>query len=171
MDRRRASAFCRRAEPQHRRRTAAPGRGGFTLIELLVVLAIMAGLSAIAYPQVVTWYAGVRAAFARSDLEQQLNALPQQVRASGRAGILADPTASPQDVAQAAAGDPALGLERPRLLRLRLPSGWHMRVPRPVLYHFTGACDGGEVVFSLPPVSLRYRLRQPLCLPRLADAR
>ena len=45
-----------------------------------------------------------------------------------------------------------------------------MQVPTPVYYHFTGACDGGEVVFSLSALSLRYVLTSPLCRPILADA-
>jgi len=45
-----------------------------------------------------------------------------------------------------------------------------MRVDRPILYHFSGACEGGEVVFSLPPVALRYVLAPPLCRPISSNA-
>ena len=153
-------ASYRRAEP-------ARGAAGFTLVEILVVLAILAGLGAIAYPYMETLYARVRAAFDQQDLEQQLYALPQRVRGSGRAGILVDPQASDADLG----GDAGLGLEHPQTLELDLPAGWRMQVPRPVRYHFTGACDGGEVIFQLPPVSLHYLLNGPLCLPRLSHDR
>jgi type II secretory pathway pseudopilin PulG len=139
------------------------------LVEILVVLAILAGLMAIAFPQFVTLYARVRTAFDRDDLEQQLYALPQRVRESGRAGILAGPvseTDPPEPI-----GDASFELEEPQLLHLDLPAGWQIQIPKPILYHFSGACDGGEVTFSLPPVSLHYRLSPPLCLPRLADVR
>jgi prepilin-type N-terminal cleavage/methylation domain-containing protein len=154
-------ASCRRAEPARRER-------GFTLIEILVVLTILAGLAAIAYPSLVTLYARVRASLDREDLEQQLFALPQRVRGSGRAGVLADPQA-PADADDD--GDAAIRLEQPQPLHLDLPEGWRVQVPHPVRYHFTGACDGGEVIFSLPPVSLHYVLTGPLCLPRLSHDR
>jgi general secretion pathway protein G len=151
------SASCRKAE----------GRGGFTLVEVMVVLALMAALLAIAFPQVVRLYTRARLAFERKDLEHQLSELPERVRAAGQAGILADPSAS--GAAMRAAD--AAAFEDPRPLHLSLPAGWRVSVPKPVLYHYTGACDGGEVVFSLPPLSLRYVLTPPLCRPRLADAR
>jgi prepilin-type N-terminal cleavage/methylation domain-containing protein len=139
-------------------------RDGFTLIEVVVVLAVLASLIAIALPQFVKLYARTRASFEREDLERQLLELPQRVRDAARAGILADPAAEPAEPAMDSASD------APQKLRIDLPRGWSMQVPKPILYHFTGACDGGEVIFSFPPSVWRYVLSAPLCRPLLADA-
>jgi prepilin-type N-terminal cleavage/methylation domain-containing protein len=145
---------------------------GFTLLELLIVLAIMAGLVAIAVPQFSQLYSRVRASFERADLERQLFELPQLVRQRGRGGVLLDPTQEPAPGTAAAAIEPpgSSGFEQWEMLRINLPPGWAMRVPKPVFYRFTGACSGGEVDFSLPPSLLRYNLIPPLCRPRLAEA-
>ena len=127
-----------------------------------MVLALIAALMAIAFPQFLRLYARVRVSFEREDLERQLAELPEEVRTAGREAVLADPSA-PMPAGDA---DPAA----PRRLSLDLPQNWTVRVPKPILYHFTGACDGGEVVLSLPPVSLHYVLTPPLCRPRLANA-
>ena len=143
-----------------------------------MVLALVAVLVAIAAPQFVRLYAWVRTAFERDDLERQLSELPEKVRGSGRAGVLADPAAkpgAPSLPSPAGAGGSGWGggaqSEDPQTLSLDLPPGWKLTVPQPILYHFSGACDGGEVILSLPPVSLHYVLTPPLCRPRLADGR
>jgi hypothetical protein len=134
----------------------------------MVVLALMAALLVIAFPQVVRLYARARLAFERKDLEHQLFELPEQVRAAGRAGVLVDPAAQGFG-GRAPFG--AVAFENPQSLRLSVPAGWRLIVPKPVLYHLTGACEGGDVIFSLPPLSLHYVLTPPLCRPRLANAR
>ena len=53
----------------------------------------------------------------------------------------------------------------------QLPPSIAVTVPKPIFYHFTGACDGGEVIFSLPPLSLHYVLTPSLCRPRVVDGR
>jgi type II secretory pathway pseudopilin PulG len=134
----------------------------------MVVLALIAVLLAIAAPQFVRLYARARVAFEREDLERQLFELPEKVRTAGRAGVLADPRAP--DSGSGGPGPGGADLEDPQRLSLDLPRDWAVEVPKPIFYHFTGACDGGEVIFSLPPLSLRYVLSPPLCRPRLADA-
>lgn len=143
---------------------------GFTLIELMIVLAILASLAAIAYPGVVRLYASVRASFEQQDLERQLLALPRQMRLAGHNGILMDPS----DSDATPAGDASAGSAKSdsvfgpwQRLQIDLPKGWSMRVPKPIIYHFTGTCDGGEIAFSLPPASLSYVLTAPLCRPLL----
>lgn len=146
-----------------------PGVAGFTLIELVVVLAIVAGLLAVAAPGFIRIYASVRVALDQQDLERQLLLLPRQMRTIGESGVLIDPQSdNPEHLVR---GVPAsTGLETWRAVRLDLPAGWTVSVPRPIFYHFTGACDGGEVSFSLPPMVLNYSLAAPLCRPQLADA-
>lgn len=132
------------------------------------MLALIALLVAVAVPEFVKLYTRVRFSFERDDLERELSELPQRVRALGRGGILLDPSA--QGLAADAAG-PArdrMGAWRP--LRLDLPEGWQIEVPKPIYYHSTGACDGGIVMFTLPPFSLRYLLRPPLCQPEEQNA-
>ena len=166
MARTRGLAYFRRVQAEPR----TVDRDGFTLLELLVVMAILAGLVAIALPSLNTLVARVRASFQRSDIEQQLRQLPLLVRQSGHSGILADP--SQTTVAGSLAGDPTLRavseVERAERLKIALPSGWTMHIVKPVFYHFTGVCTGGEVDFSLPPQSFRYILTAPLCRPQLA---
>ena len=139
-------------------------RDGFTLVEVVVALAVLASLIAIASPQFIKLYARARASLEQEDLERQLLELPQKVRDGGRAGILTDPSAGPTR----SAAD--MGFDEPQMLRIDLPEGWSMQVPKPIFYHFTGACDGGEVTLSLPPLALHYVLTAPLCRPRLVDA-
>jgi prepilin-type N-terminal cleavage/methylation domain-containing protein len=146
---------------------------GFTLIEILVVLAIVAALAAVAYAFTAPVAARVRAVFAQDDFERQLMELPQRVRLNGHGGILV--ASSADDAAQVAtvsvegiaATDP---LEGWQVLRLDVAKPWRLLVPKPVYYHLSGACDGGEVTFLLSPVVLRYVLTPPLCRPIRTDA-
>jgi prepilin-type N-terminal cleavage/methylation domain-containing protein len=152
------------------RRRAGRGHAqrGFTLIEVLVVLAILATLAVIAYAAAAPMTARVRAAFARDDFERQLLELPQRVRRSGRGGVLTSrsgddlPEGTPLPVEGRAASDP---LEEWQVVRIDVAKPWRLQVPRPIYYHGSGACDGGEVAFLLPPVALRYVLTAPLCRP------
>lgn len=148
-------------------------RRGYTLLELLVVLAVLAAIVAVAVPRFLQLYARVSFAFQRDDVERQLLELPQEVRRSGRGGILFDPSAGvhPGDTAAAAATvGSARAFEEWQPLRMELPGNWSLRVPNPILYHFTGACEGGEVILTVAGLSNRYVLTPPLCRPRLADA-
>ena len=168
MGRTRALASCRKADGAAPASARPRGQAGFTLIELMVVLAIVAGLLAVAAPGFVKLYASVRVALERQDLERQLLILPSQMRASGESGVLIDPqNDNPEHAVQGLGA--ATGIETWRTVRLDLPAGWTVTVPRPIFYHFTGACEGGEVTFSLPPLSLTYSLAAPLCRPQLAD--
>jgi len=143
---------------------------GFTLLEILVVMAIFAGLIAIAVPALSTLFLRVRASFQRSDIEQQLLLLPQEVRDSGRGGVLggADLKADSGDAAKKETAPADDELEHSRPLSVSLPGGWTMHVAKPIYYHFTGACTGGEVDFSVSSHAFHYVLAAPLCRPQLA---
>lgn len=154
---------------RQRRRCRRGGAGGFTLVELLVVLAIGAGLAAVAYAVMLPGYSRARAAYARDDLERQLIELPQRVRESGHGGILTSQSGEdrPEGATVMVEGITAAerSIEDWRVLRLALPAGWVMQVRAPIFYHFSGSCEGGEVVFRHPSMVLHYRLAAPLCRP------
>jgi type II secretory pathway pseudopilin PulG len=136
------------------------------LLELLVVIAILAGLIAVVLPEFSQLFARARFSFERSDIEQQLLELPQTIRQRGRGGVLLDPSQQqlPSDTA------PSVALVKDwEILRLKLPEGWAIRVPKPVFYRFTGACTGGTVDLSLSSAVFRYTLSPPLCRPQLAE--
>ena len=154
-------------------RVATASASGFTLVEVIVLLVIITSLSALAYSLVAPFGARVRAAFARSDLEHQLLELPQRVRLSGHGGILT--SQSGDDLPDGTIIDvegvpPGAGLEAWQVLRMTLPDGWRLFIDKPILYHLSGSCEGGEVILARPPEVLRYELFAPLCRPARADA-
>jgi prepilin-type N-terminal cleavage/methylation domain-containing protein len=145
---------------------ARPAEAGFTLLELLVVLVIVAGLVALTTPVFSGVFARVRLAFERDDVERQLLVLPAQVRRDGRSAVLMQ-----GDATAAATFMPAgPNAETWPTLNLDLPAGWSMQVPKPIIYHFNGTCDGGEITFSVPPLSVTYSLTAPLCRPIVNNA-
>lgn len=148
--------------------------GGFTLIEMIVVLAIIAAIAGAAYAAFMPLYARVQAAYERTDLERQLLLLPQRVRLSGHGGILTGRSGDdlPEGTILAVEGVPEAegAAENWQVLRLALPAGWRLVVDKPIFYHFSGSCEGGEVVFARAPVTLRYMLTPPLCRPVASDA-
>ena len=151
-------------------RAAAPG---FTLVEVIVLLVIIASLTALAYSFMVPFGDRVRAGFARSDLEHQLLELPQRVRLSGHGGILT--SQSGDDLPDGAIIEvegvpPGAGLEAWQVLRMTVPDGWRLFIDKPIVYHLSGSCEGGEVILDRPPEVLRYELVAPLCRPARADA-
>jgi len=146
---------------------------GFTLVEVIVLLVIIASLTGLAYSFMVPFGARVRAGFARSDIERQLLELPQRVRLSGHGGILA--SQSGDDLPDGAVIDvegvpPGALLEAWQVLRMTLPDGWRLFIDKPIVYHLSGSCEGGEVILARPPEMLRYELVAPLCRPARADA-
>lgn len=139
-------------------------------------MAILGALLAVALPQFSQLATSVRFSFERSDIEQQLLELPQVVRQSGRSGVLRDPAdAAPVEHASDTTSDGASATDprAPQTLHLDLPQGWTMRVAKPILYRFTGACSGGTVELSVASAVYRYALAAPLCRPEpvAADAR
>ena len=136
------------------------------------MLAVLGALAAMTLPEFERLYVRVRVAFEREDLERQLLELPQRARDCGCGGILANADKGDHSEGEAAAAvaSPVSEFESWQPLLLKLPTDWIMQVPKPIHYHISGACDGGEVIFSLLDQSLRYVLSPPLCRPRLANA-
>jgi len=169
----RISASNRRNDPASSLRRL--GQAGFTLVEILVVLAIVAVLSALAYNYVTPLYASARLAYERDDLERQIRELPNRVMLNGHGGVLTSRSGEhlPDGTIIAVEGAPNAGnsLERWEVLRLDVPQTWRLRVVRPIFYHFSGTCEGGEVEFSSGSTTLYYVLAAPLCRPIRADAK
>lgn len=161
---------CRTVEGSKAQWSAVVGQGGFTLFELLIVVAIMATLVAIALPELERLFTRVLVSFQLTDIERQLLALPQRVRVRGRNGVLFGSTEGDGATAQfeARTFKTRGGVEEWERLNIDLPHGWVLDVPSPVFYRLTGACSGGRVDLSYPPVSYRYVLTAPLCRPQLA---
>jgi prepilin-type N-terminal cleavage/methylation domain-containing protein len=158
----------------HSDRSGRQVERGFTLIEIMVVLAIIAAVGAIAYSVFAPIYARVRIAWERDDIERQLFEMPQRARQNGRGGILTGQSgdALADDTLLVVEGSPLAGkgMERWQVMRLRIPPGWRLEIDRPIFYHFSGACEGGEVLFHAPDgVPLYYRLAAPLCRPIRTD--
>lgn len=121
---------------------------------MLVVLVVVAALTGLAVPATGRLAASFRLASERQQVERQLRELPLTMRQSGRDGLLTEGEAPPAMIR----------------LTLDLPKDWSLHTERPIRYHFTGACDGGEVVISRSSEHWHYQLTPPLCRPRQIDA-
>jgi prepilin-type N-terminal cleavage/methylation domain-containing protein len=147
--------------------------GGYTLLELLVVLAIVGGLVAVAAPRTIRMWDSTRIGLIQDDIERQLFDLPTRVRLSGHAGYLSsqeklpDSEPTPDQLRPRLPYDGSGSVEAWQKLELHLPDHWQMQTAKPVYFHFSGACDGGEVSFAGEGLELRYRLTAPACRPVL----
>lgn len=98
---------------------------GFTLVELLVVLALVAALSALVAPRLGPDPDGAAQRTQLSELERQLQRLPQRA---------------------VDAGEPlAFDAERLRALLPSLPAAWRLQVEPALRYGSSGFASGGEV--------------------------
>jgi general secretion pathway protein G len=125
---------------------------GFTLTELLIVLAIAALVGALATPPLSRLMDRWAFHLERTDLERQIDRLPQVARGEGRSILLTSWRSSPADLAYP----------------LNVPRGWQLLVTAPILYRFDGSCEGGDLGIANGGIVARYVLAPPLCqlLPR-----
>jgi general secretion pathway protein G len=121
---------------------------GFTLTELLIVLAIAALVGALAVPPLSRLMDRWAFHLERSDLERQIDRLPQVARGEGHSIVLTSwPSNSPADPAYP----------------VKVPRGWRLQATAPILYRFDGSCEGGELSISKGADAVRYVLAPPLC--------
>lgn len=119
---------------------------GFTLVELLVVLVLISLLAGITVPAFVQMNDSAQRASERDQILSDLAALPYRAHVLGKSNLLKDASPLPFD----------------------LPAKWHLRIPHPISYRFTGVCEGGEVVLVSPDgVEYRVKLVPPRCQPQL----
>ena len=136
------SVTCRQTEPQ------SP-QGGFTLLEMMVVLALMALAVGIVLPRLDVLVDGFGAASERETLVEAVASLGLIARSEGRqirfTGDLAD-------------------------LPGEIPSGWQVIPERgAIVFHASGACEGGNVRVLGRNREFVYELAPPRCRATLID--
>jgi prepilin-type N-terminal cleavage/methylation domain-containing protein len=132
---------------------ASPGsavNSGFTLIEMLVVLVLVGLLTAVVLPNMERMASSARHRTERDAIIGRLGELGYRAFLSGKAITL---TSSPTGASAVSASYP-----------IKLPKGWRLQVPSPVVYAFNGICGGGEVVLLAPDhTQEKLVLRPPVC--------
>ncbi|MCA2998434.1 MAG: prepilin-type N-terminal cleavage/methylation domain-containing protein [Rhodocyclaceae bacterium] len=119
---------------------------GFTLLEMLVVLALIGVMAGIALPNFSRFLESFSVRNQWAGVERELADLPYQVFVSG----------SPFQLDS--------GSAEKRLTTL--PEGWRVEVANPILYRFSGWCEGGRLtVVSAGGERRNYQLAAPTCRP------
>lgn len=120
-----------------------PAAAGFTLIEITVVLVIMAGIAALALPNLNRLY----------DSVVERSAYDELIRAVRSASVHA--YASRQ------------GFELVAHLRQQqaIPDGWNVNAERPIEVGANGVCRGGRLFIVAPDRSRTLNLQPPFCQP------
>lgn len=125
-------------------RFAQPRAAGFTLVEMLAVLTLAALMSAVALPAMQRWFDSVSQRAQLSEIAVQFQKL------AARAALLAQTVELSQASARAklSDGEPVLSL----------PEGWSVVSSKPVVFFYSGICDGGTVDL-IGPEQRRVSLR------------
>ena len=121
---------------------------GFTLLEMLVVLAIMALALGIILPRLDALASGVGAAYERETVIEAVASLGLVARAQAQRIEFDGDLAS---------------------LPGELPDGWQAFPEEPILFHASGACDGGRVRVAGREREFVYQLAPPRCRATLVD--
>jgi len=117
---------------------------------MLVVLTIVGLLTGVALPQLQRMATSVELNSQRKSLESAIEGLGYQAYVSGKAIALSDAAAAP---GKAAPDQP-----------LKIPPGWRLQIPQPVLYAINGVCSGGKIAI-VDPTGRRedFLLKPPQC--------
>lgn len=127
-----------------------PASAGFTILELLVVLALMAGLTGLALPQLGKLYEASERRFEKAQVVDSLAALPFEAFAQQEGFTI---TQWP-------------GQEEP--VPLTLPAGWTLKSAGDagVRYASNGFCSGGILRLDTGAGVEEFVLQAPMCEPR-----
>jgi general secretion pathway protein G len=123
--------------------TARSAISGFTIIEIAVVLVIMAGIAALALPNLIRLY----------DAVTERATLDELVSAARSASVYAYSTGRQLKMVEY--------LEQ----QVDLPEGWHVSAQSPILIGANGICRGGRLFIVAPSRSLALNLTPPFCQP------
>jgi prepilin-type N-terminal cleavage/methylation domain-containing protein len=119
---------------------------GFTLLEMLVVLALIGVMAGIALPNFSRFLESFSIKNQWAAVERELADVPYQVFVSGTAFQLDSSSAGKR--------------------LTTLPEGWRIEVVSPILYRFSGWCEGGRLaVISAGGERRNYQLAAPACSP------
>ncbi|WP_460534377.1 pilus assembly FimT family protein [Chitinimonas naiadis] len=121
----------------------------FTLLELLIVMLVLALLAGMALPRFGRLLDSITHAQERQSVVGMLEGLTMQANLQGRTFEL-QADAPSHEIA--------------RLPFLHLPDGWKIKVARPIQFHFSGYCTGGEVeLFDPAGESEHLQMNAPRC--------
>ncbi|MBC7622411.1 MAG: prepilin-type N-terminal cleavage/methylation domain-containing protein [Aeromicrobium sp.] len=119
---------------------------GFTLLEMLVVLALIGVMAGIALPNFSRFLESFSIKNQWAAVERELADVPYQVFISG-ANFQLD------------SGSAATRLTT-------LPEGWRIEAASPIVYRFSGWCEGGRLsILSASGERRNYQLVAPACSP------
>jgi prepilin-type N-terminal cleavage/methylation domain-containing protein len=119
---------------------------GFTLLEMLVVLALIGVMAGIALPNFSRFLDSFSVRNQWAGVERELADIPYQVFVSGSSFQLDSSSAGKRLTS--------------------LPEGWGVEVATPILYRFSGWCEGGRLaVISASGERRNYQLAAPTCSP------
>lgn len=150
---------------------------------MLVVLVIVAGTSAIVFPNLTTLSSTVDFAFKRDSFERVMNGIAYGVFRDNQDAILVgtytDQGRVPDDGVKPDLGTTLQGNLRTKSLTasqreilppvipfyptVTLPEGWRLDIRNPVYFHSSGFCDGGDVELTVGRARYEYKLVPPLC--------
>jgi prepilin-type N-terminal cleavage/methylation domain-containing protein len=117
---------------------------GFTLLELMIVLFIVALLSGMIAPRLLTWYDSLQAAYERDDVLARLNELAYQAfQKSQDFTLTAYPTTEK--------------------IPLELPQGWQLVAEQPIKFRANGACTGGKITLQFREYVYHLAFIPPFC--------
>ncbi len=121
-----------------------PFLGGYTLLELVVVLSLMAGITAMALPNLNRLYQSVTRNMELKKINNQISVLSYRAYQQRKAMRIT----SPADVENA---------------EIELPADWRVEILNPITISSMGFCSGGILLFEKLEARYTYEYPAPHC--------